>query len=171
MTLHLLGALLIAGGSLTLGLSYVAGEHRKLSSLRSLLQMLREMRGELESRAAPLPQLMERFSHSSGGAAGLFAGELCSRLEQLGEKEFSVIWKESLEAALPALDEADAQPLRDLGRSLGRYELSRQLGDLDSCIGMLESRESACSARLPERKRMGLGLACSLGALLLIVLF
>ena len=87
MTLHILGALLIAGASLTTGLSYVAGEHKKLNNLSSLLQMLREMRGELESRASPLPQLMERLSHSSGGAAGDFARELCSRIGELGEKE------------------------------------------------------------------------------------
>lgn len=170
MTLHILGALLIAGASLTTGLSYVAGEHKKLNNLSSLLQMLREMRGELESRASPLPQLMERLSRSSGGAAGDFARELCSRIGELGEKEFSRIWSESLSAAIPALDRADAEPLHALGRSLGRYELSRQLAELDSCICTLESRVSACSAGLPEKRRMGLGLACSLGALLLIVL-
>ncbi len=169
MTLHILGALLIAGAAPALGICYVAAERRKLESLRSLLQMLREMRGELESRAAPLPQLMEKFRRSSG-AAGAFAGELCSRLGQLGEKEFSALWSESLEAALPALDKGDREALRSLGRCLGRYELPRQLAELDGCIGALESRESACSAGLPEKKRMGLGLACSLGALLLIVL-
>ena len=150
MTLHILGALLIAGGSLAIGLSFVAGEHKKLNNLSSLLLMLREMRGELESRASPLPQLMERLSRSSGGAAGDFARELCSRMGELGEKEFSIIWSESLDAAIPALDRDEAEPLHTLGRSLGRYELSRQLAELDGCICAL--------------------LACSLGALLLIVL-
>lgn len=169
MMLHILGALLIAGASLALGLSYVSGERRELEDLRSLLQMLREMRGELESRAAPLPQLMEKL-RGSRGVAGAFAGELCSRLGQLGEKEFGRLWEESLKAALPAPDRTEQEALRSLGRCLGRYELPRQLAELDRCIGTLEELESAFSAGLPEKKKMGLGLACSLGALLLIVL-
>ena len=69
-----------------------------------------------------------------------------------------------------APDRTEQEALRSLGRCLGRYELPRQLAELDRCIGTLEELESAFSAGLPEKKKMGLGLACSLGALLLIVL-
>lgn len=168
--IRLLGTLLIAGASLTLGLTYVAGEVRKLNDLSSMLLLLKEMRGELGARITPLPQLMELVSRRCGGAAGNFARGLHLRMGELGEKEFSVLWNESLKAFLPDLGKEEKDALHVLGRSLGRYELDRQLSELDICMGCLESRIAVYSSSLPEKKRMGLGMACSLGALLLIVL-
>lgn len=44
--IRLLGAIMIAGASLAIGLGYVAGEAQKLKELRSLIQLLKEIRGD-----------------------------------------------------------------------------------------------------------------------------
>ena len=168
--LRLLGALLISASSLALGLSYVAGESRKLSTLRSVLQLLREMRGELETRLTPLPELLEYAAGRCSGAGKDFAVCLMASLPQLGEREFFQLWDKGVAACLAGLDSEDRETLQTLGRSLGRFELDRQLADMDACIETLENRAVACSSTLPEKKRLGLGMACSFGALLLIVL-
>ncbi len=161
---------MIAGASLAIGWSYVAGETRKLNELRSLIQLLKEMRGELGARAAPLPQLIELVSRRCGGCGERFAAALYGRLRELGEKEFHQLWEECLQTSMKSLGPAEREAMFSLGLCLGRYELDRQLSELDICIGSLESRLAGYSSLLPEKRRMGLGLACSLGALLLIVL-
>ena len=168
--LRLLGALLISASSLALGLSYVAGESRKLSILRSVLQLLREMRGELETRLTPLPELLEYAAGRCNGAGKDFAVCLMDSLPQLGEKEFFQLWDKSVADCFAGLCSEDREILQTLGHSLGRFELDRQLADMDACIETLESWAAACSGAMPEKKRLGLGIACSFGALLLIVL-
>lgn len=168
--LRILGALLIAGASLTLGLSYVAAESRKLDDLNSILLLLKDMRGELGTRVTPLPQLLEQMKERRGGAAGLFVRNLCSLMGELGEKKFALLWAEGIEKSLGNLDREEREILDSLGHSLGRYELDRQLSELDICIDSLENRIALRSRSLPEKRRLGIGMACSLGALLLIVL-
>ena len=59
---------------------------------------------------------------------------------------------------------------RQLGLSLGRYELERQLTELSLTLDRLSHAIDRRSAALPEKKRLGLGLAWAGGALLVIVL-
>ncbi len=168
--LRLLGALLIAGASLAIGLSYIAGEARKLNDLRSFVLLLKEMCGELGVRASPLPELLELLGRRCGGCGGSFAASLHSRMNELGEKEFSQLWNECLTVFSRYLESEEREQLQTLGLCLGRYELDRQLSELEICINFLDRRIAGYSSLLPEKRRMGLGLACSLGALLLIVL-
>lgn len=168
--IRLVGALLIAGASFSLGLSYIGGEIKNLNALRSVVWMLKELRGELGSRLVPLPELIHSLAGRCTGPGGAFAGVLDRRLPELGETEFDRLWTESADASLDMLDAEERELLYVLGRCLGRYELDRQLTELDSCISGLESRLGQRSSHLPEKKRLGLGIPCSLGALLLIVL-
>ena len=168
--IRLLGAIMIAGASLAIGLGFVAGEAQKLKELRSLIQLLKEIRGELGTRSTPLPQLMELMGRRCSGSGGRFAMALYERMDELGEKEFSQLWRECIQQHLASLEAEDRDLALSLGLCLGRYELDRQLSELDICIELLENRLAGYSSRLPEKRRVGLGLACSLGALLLIVL-
>ena len=167
---HLLGALLIAVASAALGFSYVKEEKHRLYALRSAEQMLKTMAGELDTRLTPLPELISRLACRCDGAAAAFAEELNLHLCQLGEREFSALWAESVEAAFHILSGEEREMLSALGLCLGRYELERQLTELSLALDQLSHAIDRRSAALPEKKRLGLGLAWAGGALLVIVL-
>ena len=167
---HLLGALLIAAASVALGFSYVKEEKRRLQALRSAERMLKTMAGELETRLTPLPELISRLACRCDGAAAAFAKVLNLRLCQLGEREFSSLWAESVETAFNILSGEEREMLSALGLCLGRYELERQLTELSLTLDRLSRAIDRHSAALPEKRRLGLGLAWAGGALLVIVL-
>ncbi len=167
---HLLGALLIAAASVALGFSYVKEEKRRLQALRSAERMLKTMAGELETRLTPLPELISRLACRCDGAAAAFAKALNLRLCQLGEREFSSLWAESVETAFNILSGEEREMLSALGLCLGRYELERQLTELSLTLDRLSRAIDRHSAALPEKRRLGLGLAWAGGALLVIVL-
>lgn len=167
---HLLGALLIAAASVALGFSYVKEEKRRLQALRSAEQMLKTMAGELETRLTPLPELISQLACRCDGAAAAFAEDLNLRLCHLGEREFSALWAESVEVAFDMLSGEEREMLSALGLCLGRYELERQLTELSLALDRLSHAIDRRCAALPEKKRLGLGLAWAGGALLVIVL-
>ena len=167
---HLLGALLIAAASVALGFSYVKEEKRRLQALRSAEQMLKTMAGELETRLTPLPELISQLACRCDGAAAAFAEDLNLRLCHLGEREFSALWAESVETAFNILSGEEREMLSALGLCLGRYELERQLTELSLALDRLSHAIDRRCAALPEKKRLGLGLAWAGGALLVIVL-
>ena len=167
---HLLGAFLIAAASAALGFSYVNGEKRRLCALRSAERMLKTMAGELETRLTPLPELISRLACRCDGAAAAFAEDLNLRLCHLGEREFSTLWAESVEVAFDMLSGEEREMLSALGLCLGRYELERQLTELSLALDRLSHAIDRRCAALPEKKRLGLGLAWAGGALLVIVL-
>lgn len=168
--IHLLGALLIAAASVALGFSYVNGEKRRLCALRSAERMLKTMAGELETRLTPLPELISQLASRCDGAAAAFAEDLNLRMWQLGERAFSVLWTESVEDAFHILSGEEREILSALGLCLGRCELERQLTELSLALDRLSHAIDRHSAALPEKKRLGLGLAWAGGALLVIVL-
>lgn len=167
---HLLGAFLIAAASAALGFSYVKEEKRRLQALRSAERMLKTMAGELETRLTPLPELISRLACRCDGAAAAFAKALNLRLCHLGEREFSALWAESVEDAFNILSGEEREMLSALGLCLGRYELERQLTELSLTLDRLSRTIDRHSAALPEKRRLGLGLAWAGGALLVIVL-
>lgn len=168
---HLLGAILIAAASSALGFAYVNAEKRRLRALRSMESLLKTVAGEFSARLTPLPELFSRLEQSCDGPAAVFAAELNRRLNQLGERAFRILWCESVEIAFPMLSGEERELLSALGRCLGRYELERQLAELSLTLNRLSAAIDRHSAALPEKKRLGLGLAWTGGALLVIVLF
>lgn len=167
---QMLGAFLITAASWSLGLTYVRGEKRCLRALRSAEQLLKAMAGELETRLTPLPELFSRLAERCDGAAAAFAAVMHVRLDQLGEREFSALWTESVDAVFGILSREERELLDALGLCLGRYELERQLAELSFTLDMLAGAIARRSAALPEKRRLGLGLAWAGGALLVIVL-
>lgn len=168
--IRLLGALLIASASAALGIGCVNAEKRRISALRSMERLLKTVAGELGARLSPLPVLFAQLEGRCDGAAAAFAAALNARLAQLGEREFRELWAESVAATLDMLGREERELLSALGLSLGRYELERQLAELNLTLDLLAGAIARRSAALPEKKRLGLGLAWAGGALLVIVL-
>lgn len=168
--MRLMGAALIAGASLVLGLTYIREQKRRLYTLCSLLELLKSFRGELATHMTPIPELTAALAQRAHGAAAALMFSLNTRLDHLGEKGFSELWAESVKEKLDMLAADERDVVLNLGRSLGRYELEQQLMELDHCIEYLNGRISLYRSALPEKRRLGLGLACGAGALLVIVL-
>ena len=168
--MHLMGAALISGASLVLGLTYIQEQKRRLYTLCSLLELLKAARGELATHMTPIPELTAALAQKTRGAAAALMFSLNARLDHLGEKDFSELWAESVKEKLDMLDTDERDAVSNLGRILGRYELEQQLMELDNCIEYLNRRISFSRSALPEKRRLGLGLACGAGALLVIVL-
>lgn len=167
---RLLGALLIASASAALGFGYINAEKRRVRALRSMERLLKTAAGELGTRLTPLPALFAQLEGRCDGTAAVFASALNTRLEQLGDRPFSELWTESVDSALDMLSGEERELLSALGLSLGRYELERQLAELDLSLDLLAGAIARRSAALPEKKRLGMGLAWAGGALLVIVL-
>ena len=167
---QLLGAMLIAASSWALGIAYVNMEKRRLRALRSAEHMLRMMSGELSTRMPPLPELFSQLEQRCDDAAAAFVSNINDRLPSLGERMFTDIWNDSLSQSFSLLPLEDREILSTLGNSLGRYDLESQLAELGFALDQLGTAIARHSTSLPERKRLGMGLAWAGGALLVIAL-
>lgn len=168
--IRLIGALLIVSASVALGIGYVNGEKQRLRALCSMERLLKAVAGEMGTRLTPLPALFSYLENRCDGPAAAFTAVLNVRMEQLGEKEFSIIWSESIDAVFGALSKEERELLRAPGYNLGRYELERQLTELNLTLDLLAAAIAGHNAALPEKRRLGLGLSWACGALLIVVL-
>lgn len=168
--MRLMGAVLIAGASFALGLTYIREQKRRLYSLCCVVELLKTVRGELATHMTPIPELTAMLEQKSRGPAACFVSCLNGRLDRLGEQNFFELWTESVYESLGMLETDERDSILNLGKSLGRYELEQQLMELDSCVEYLNGRICLFRSAFPERRRLGLGLACGAGALLVIVL-
>lgn len=168
--MRLLGIMMITAASTAMGLAYIRIDAEHIKALRSMLQLLKDVRGELDARLTPLPELFFALKSRSTGAAADFAALLSAGFLYLGQQDFFQLWTRSVKKSLSMLAAEEQEAIVELGRSLGRYELERQLAELDGCISRLEGSLARCSAALPEKRRLGMGLAWACGAMLLIVL-
>ena len=165
-----LGAALILLGSLAAAGRFIEEQRRRLCALRDMCAALERLRAELSLRAAGLPELTKLLAESSDNAAGRFFSALREALPQLGEHSFSELWTGCVSMTLPELSDVERTALRRLGETLGRYELSEQLGALERCRAALMESVESLSEALPEKRRLTFGLLGAAGALLCICL-
>ena len=164
--MKLAGAFLALLGSILVGRKFSSGKRRELESLRSLCAALVLMESELSSRAAPLTDLIPLLAREAGEPAAGFFSHLSTEMEELGDRRFRELW---LEAAIPSfstLREPELHAVLELGSSLGRYPLERQLEAIRRCRSLLSERQETAGVRLREDLRLGWGLSASLGILL-----
>ena len=141
--MRIIGIMLIAAAAVYGGASYTALKREQLNELEALCHMLRLMQDELETRALPLPEL--------------------------GSRDFQSIWEESVTESVKHSEEA-ARLLCTLGSFLGRYDVDSQLDALRSCREAMEKLRTAAAEALPQTRRLGMGLALTSGALIVITL-
>ena len=170
MSAKLAGLLLIAGGALWSVSAYLRLCRCRIRTLASLALLLELMQGELQSAPPPMEQMLEKLGIRLDGDARRFASAVCAGMGELGKRGFAEIWNTSLRACVPELGEAERRELEDLGAVLGRYELSHQLEAISRCRRFLKQSEERAVSALREKKRLALGLALTLSALLGIVL-
>ena len=168
--MKLLGAGIVLLAALGIGLLLRQERRRHLASLRELVEALRLMEGELGLRRAPMAELLTTVAEQSEPGAALFCRCLSLSLTRLGEQSFASLWRECVDRCLPELAEAERQELRQLGQILGRFELSRQLGGLESCRMRLQLRLEQEEARYLREKKLLLALPLSFACLLVLLI-
>lgn len=161
--------MLIAAAAVYGGGSYTALKREQLNELEALCHMLRLMQDELETRALPLPELAAQLEARTEDAGKTLLSELLRRMPELGSRDFQNIWEESVTESVKHSDGA-ARLLCKLGSFLGRYDVDSQLDALRSCREAMEKLRTAAAEALPQTRRLGMGLALTSGALIVITL-
>ena len=161
--------MLIAAAAVYGGVSYTALKREQLNELDALCHMLRLMQDELETRALPLPELAAQLDTRTENAGKALLSGLLRRLPELGSRVFQNIWEECVTESVRYSGEA-ARLLCTLGSFLGRYDVDSQLEAIRSCREAMEKLHTAAAEALPQTRRLGMGLALTSGALIVITL-
>lgn len=161
--------MLIAAAAVYGGVSYTALKREQLNELNALCHTLRLMQDELETRALPLPELAAQLDTRTENAGKALLSGLLRRLPELGSRDFQNIWEECVTESVKHSEEA-ARLLCTLGSFLGRYDVDSQSEAIRSCREAMEKLHTAAAEALPQTRRLGMGLALTSGALIVITL-
>ena len=161
--------MLIAAAAVYGGVSYTALKKEQLNELEALCHLLRLMRDELETRALPLPELAAQLETRTEDTGKALLSGLLRRLPELGSRDFKSIWEECVTENVKQSVEA-ARLLCTLGSFLGRYDVDSQLEAICSCREAMEKLCTSAAEALPQTRRLGMGLALTSGALIVITL-
>lgn len=168
--LKLLGAVLLTGGGLTLGLKAVGGLVRRAEALSAFSAALGLLEGELALRSPPMPDLLDILARQAKPPAAEFF-DVCGRgLAGLGESSFREIWARALESLEGALDREDRDILLELGPVLGRYDGEEQRRAVSGVRQRLAGQEKLVRDKLRREGRAYGTLGLTLGLFLTILL-
>lgn len=168
--IRLVGAVLLAGGSVILGACAVKHLNSRVNDLDQLLIGLETMERELDYRLAPLPELLRQGGAQSSGKTAQFFNLCAQGAEHLNGRTFQDIWCQVLEAAQLRLERRDVEILEQLGGVLGRYDGESQNQALRATIQRLEEQRSAAAAQSQRLGRVYSVLSLTAGGFLMILL-
>lgn len=170
MMVKWLGAILVVAGCGGCGFSMAAAYRREERTLDALRSCLNWMKCELQYRVTPLPQLFAAAAQRcDGGLKRVFT----AMAEEL-ENQISPDAASCMDAALgrtAKLPACAAGILRQLGRSLGQFDLQGQLEQLEGveadCTAALERHRQQRDSRLRNYQTLGLCAGAALAILFL----
>ena len=143
-------------------------ELRKLSRAE-LIDILFELQTQNENLTAENRELAAQLEERTENAGKALLSGLLRRLPELGSRDFQNIWEECVTESVRYSGEA-ARLLCTLGSFLGRYDVDSQLEAIRSCRETLEKLRTTAAEALPQTRRLGMGLALTSGALIVITL-
>jgi len=167
--LKLVGAALLTGGGLALGLGAAGELAERIAALNALSAALGLLESELALRAPATPELMELLAQRAPEPAAALFREVCRGLPRLGEVRLQELWGAGL-AQLEALTDQDRRPLLELGAVLGRYDVEAQARAAAAARRELEETARRLSERRREESRSYAAVGLTLGLLLAVVL-
>lgn len=135
------GVLLVIFGCGSIGVSMAAAYSTQIRLLRQLIGVLDEMEWELQYHLTPLPELCHI---SAANTTGIIRGVFEQLASSLKRKAYSDV-RSAMEAALSGcrIPVRISRHLKNLGMSLGRFDLQGQ-------VQGLRSVKSACRRELQE---------------------
>lgn len=164
---RILGACCIAAGCTGFGFSMAAANRREEAELRRLTGALEYMSCELSYRMTPLPALCRGAAAGSGGVVGEFLLGLARELEKQTAPEVQCC----VETVLSGLRTSSVleRQLRELGATLGRFDLPGQLRGLERALNSTEEALRTVRDGAAERRRSYQTLGLCAGAAMAIL--
>lgn len=127
--IRLWGAALLVAGCGGFGFSLAAAQRREVRMLRQLIRALQEMEWELKYRMTELPELCRMAGDAAGGPIKEIFMELAGKLRRRETADISGCFNGII--SRQELPRKIRRNLRQLGMSLGRYDLEGQLEGLE----------------------------------------
>lgn len=165
-----LGAGLIVAACGGCGLSMAQNCRAEERSLRQMLHALQIMQQELSCHCTPLPELFRLAAKALSNGLQKLMLAVADELEQQNMPDAATCMKTVLDCST-GLPESCRELLSDLGRSLGCFDLSGQMQQLESvaarCQQMLSDHMSGQRTRIRCYQSLGLCAGAALAILLL----
>jgi len=167
---RLLGALLLVGGGLALGLGAAGELARRARDLETWQAALALMERELAFRLPDTDRLLEKARRQGRDPAAQVFAEAQQGLERLGEEPFEAIWAAALKAHPGALAPEDLDLLSALGPVLGAYGGEDQKKAAEELRRALAERSNEVRERLGREGKVYGAAGLAAGAFLVILL-
>ena len=169
MNMKWIGTAIILLGCGGFGFKLAAVSRLQAKELRDLMAILDLFACELRYRLTPLPELCAMAAGSGHGSVSRFFRALHAELDRQISPDACCCMNAAVSAAHLSLP--TKQFLRDLGRSLGRFDLDGQLREIESLKENVSSAFSKLTmeqdARLRSYQTLGLCAGAALAILLL----
>ena len=165
-----MGTALITCSSILYCVMYLKAQSARLRELELICSMLEMTGAELAARLTPLPELAELLEGRMAEPAKSFYSKLKGGMAALGERSFYSIWSLCVSESFKRLSADELQMLTELGGSLGRYDIDRQLKAIDVCTEVFRTSVERSAREQPDRKKLHIGLALSTAAMLVVIL-
>ena len=165
--IRIIGALCIVAGSGGFGFAMATAHRRQEQQLAILLKSLEYMSCELNYRQTPLPVLCREAAMGQRGCVPDFFRELARELEKGEAPDVQVCVWEVLQRVDPAPEMR--RLLRELGATLGRFDLPGQIRGLDAAIRSTGDALRAFRDGAQERRRSFQTLGLCAGAAMAIL--
>lgn len=168
MTIKWIGAILIIIGCGGVGFSIAAAHRAEERQLQILIGALDYMQCELQYRLTPLPELCRQTAAQAGGAVRAVFTVLADELENQISPDVSCCLTAAL-SKIPDIPKYTQASLRNLGKTLGRFDLDGQLLGLEAvrqeCRRNLDSLTANRETRLRSYQTLGLCAGAALAIL------
>lgn len=165
--IRLLGAALLMAGCGGFGFTLAAAHRRQAGLLRRLIHGLQEMEWELKYRMTELPELCRIAGDASGGVLKELFRTLAEKLDRQEVTDISGCVNGLL--MQQELPRRVRRNIRQLGASLGRYDLEGQLQGLEAVRRQCRKDLQELEDNSRERLRSYQTLALCAGAALAIL--
>lgn len=168
MSIKIIGAAFVIAACGSFGFLLAANHRREEKTLRLLISALDFMECELQYRQTPLPDLCRQTAKESNGA-------ICKILSDLADKLDSQISPDASTCMNAVIQENGNIPqitkrcLRELGTTLGRFDLNGQLKGLEAVRTACRVELEALSKNRDERLRSYQTLGLCAGAAMAIL--
>lgn len=165
--IRLLGAALLMAGCGGFGFTLAAAHRREMGMLRRLIHGLQEMEWELKYRMTELPDLCRIGADAAGGTLREIFMELAGKLDRREAVEISGCLNGILNTR--ELPRRVRRSMKQLGRSLGRFDLEGQLQGLQAVRQQCRKDLQDLNENSVQRLRSYQTLALCAGAALAIL--
>lgn len=163
-----IGAVFIIVSCGCFGYAIASGYRRRERLLRQLLSILENMESELQYRLTPLPELARKTARETSGVLRDVFSNLARELDWQSEADAAGCMGAAMDKCHD-LPPVLRRPLRQLGQTLGRYDLPGQVRGLeavqDTCRRELLRLERGRDVRLRSYQTLGL---CAGAALVIL---